>query len=55
MKDRIEFYNSMSVYERFLFRKVCRLERKRNKTIDNLEKRSEDIDILLADVEKTNN
>ena len=55
MENRIDFYNSMSLYERYLFRKICRMERKRRKANRNLEKRIEGIDDLLADVEQTNN
>lgn len=55
MKDRIQFYNSMSLYERYLFRRLCRMERKKAKAGRNLEKRIETIEELLDDVEQTIN
>lgn len=55
MESRINFYNSMTLYERYLFRRLCRMERKKAKAGRNLEKRIETIEDLLDDVEQTNN
>lgn len=53
MNEYISHYNSMTLYERLLFRKICRLDRRKRKTLRHLERRIEGIDELLEDVEKT--
>ena len=53
MNEYISYYNSMTLYERLIFRKICRLDRRKRKAFRQLERRMEGIDELLEDVENT--
>lgn len=53
IQDSIEFYNNMSFSERLLFRRVCKLENKRRRSLRKLRNKIEGLEELLEEVENT--
>lgn len=53
MENQIEFYNQLSLTERLLFAKVCRLERKCKRARRKLRNKIEGLEELLEEVENT--
>lgn len=53
IQDSIEFYNNMTFSERLLFRRVCKLENKRRRSLRSLRNKIEGLEELIEEVEST--